>query len=166
MKKSVKEKRGFTLIELLIVIVILGIILFFLTGIIKKGIDAWYFVIDRAELMNQAHYALNRMLRELRQIKDKKSIYYATSSTLTFQDTEDNFITYSCSGNILYRNDKILLDGVTNFSLQYFNINDTIILNPKVNPNTTDIYKIKVSISLQKGDYPLYMRTAIKPRNF
>lgn len=166
MKRITRTSFGFTLIEMVIVITVTAILALFLAGAIEKGVESWYFVADRSDLMTQTPYALNRMARELRYIKDSKSVYAAASNTITFTDANNNSITFSLSGNTIYRNNDILLDGVAAFSLQYSDANGNIIVAPLVNPAKTDIRKIKIFIRTQKGSNPLDMETTLKPRNF
>ncbi len=158
----IKQNRldsGVSLIELIIVMILVSILALFLAAPIQKGIESWYFVMDRADLMTQSHYGINRMMRELRQIKDYQSISVANTTSITFIDIKNNTITYSLSGGVIYRNANILLDGVTTFSLQYLDINGTIATAPK------NIRKIKVTVRIQKGTNPIDMETTIKPRN-
>jgi len=158
-------KVGFSLIELVIVMLLTAILGLFLATAISNGVDAWYFVMDKNELMTQTPYSLNRIARELRQIKDLKSVYAASSNSITFTDTNSVSITYNLSSNTVYRNSNVLIDGVTSFSLLYYDANGNIIASPVVNPANTNIRRIKVSITTQKGSNSLSMETIVRPRN-
>lgn len=160
-----RKNKGFTLIELTVVLVLAGILALFLSGALNKGIESWYFVADRSDLMAQTPYALNRIARELRYIKDSKSVYAAGASSITFNDASSSSITYNLSGGSIYRNGNPLLDGVTNFSLQYLDANGNIIATPVINPSATNIRKIRISVTVQKGNNPFSMETIVKPRN-
>lgn len=147
------------------VMTLVGILGLFLAWAISGGIEAWNFVMDKNELMTQTPYALSRMARELRQIKDTRSVYLANSTSITFKDTDGNSITYNLVDNILYRNNYPLIDGVANFSLLYYDRNGNIISQPSVNPADTNIRKIKIIITNQKTTNFFSLETLIQPRN-
>ncbi len=145
--------------------ILVAILALFLAGVINKGVESWYFVVDRADLMTQMPYALNRIVRELRYIKNPTSITIATSTVIAFIDIDNNSVTYNLSGTTVYRNGIPLLSGVTNFTLQYLDNNGNIISIPRVSPSPTDIRKIKVSLTTNKGNNPVNMQSMVRPRN-
>ncbi|MGE4357831.1 MAG: type II secretion system protein J [Candidatus Omnitrophota bacterium] len=143
------KKTGFTLIELIIVIVLTGILALFLAGVIRKGVEAWYFVVDKAELITQTPYVLNRLAREIR---TAQNITSALSNSISFVDSQGNTITYTVSSGILYRNGNEFLDGVVDFSLQY-------------SPSSSNIKIVTVTLERNKEAYSILMRTGVKRRN-
>ena len=72
--------KGFTLIELIIVITIIGIITGVVGFILFGAVDAWMFKFNRADLLADGRLAVNRMVREIREIKDDDSVTTASSS--------------------------------------------------------------------------------------
>lgn len=142
------KKLGFTLLELIIVIVLVGIVVFFLAGIIQQIVESWYFVVDKEELSIQAPYALNRLVRELR---TANTVTSALSNSITFRDYQNNVYMYYLSNGVLYRNGKEILDGITNFSLQYY-------------PSSSNIERVIINLERSKGAYILPLRTGVKLR--
>lgn len=153
------------MLELVVVIILTSILGLFLAWAISGGVEAWYFIMDKNDLMTKTPYALNRMAREIRQIKDAKSVYTANSTRITFNDVNSNSLTYDFLSSTVYRNAKALIDGVTSFSLLYYDKNGNIITLPVVNPGNTNIRRIKISITTQKGNNSFGMETLVSPRN-
>lgn len=60
--------RGFTLVELILVIVVLGIVALATTSYIGLGSRIYVETADRDRLLNQSRFAIERMVRELRNV--------------------------------------------------------------------------------------------------
>ncbi|MCM8778345.1 MAG: prepilin-type N-terminal cleavage/methylation domain-containing protein [Candidatus Omnitrophica bacterium] len=148
MRYYLNKSVGFTLLELVMVMALMGILIFFLSGVIRKGVEAWYFVVDKEELSLQTSYALNRLVRELR---TAQNIISASENYISFTDYQNNTFNYYISQEILYRNGKEILDGIIDFSLHYY-------------PSNDNIRRITISLERSKGAYSLLLRTGVKIR--
>lgn len=158
--------KGVTLIELIIVIVIVGILVGVSAMYVREVIDLWNVVSFRNELVSQARIAVLRMTREVRQIANSTAVYTANSSALRFFDADTNDITYclanynqntgncTCAGNGTYvcRNNQVLLSGVSNFTLTYYNLENNVVAAPKVYPNQTEIRRVSVGFNISQGN--------------
>jgi MSHA biogenesis protein MshO len=66
-RKLINNNSGFTLLELIIVIVILGIMAFSLSGVIKTSVYGYIDAKDRNRLSQSAKWIIERISRELRE---------------------------------------------------------------------------------------------------
>ncbi|MCM8784373.1 MAG: type II secretion system protein [Candidatus Omnitrophica bacterium] len=148
MRGNLNKKSGFTLLELVIVIALVGILALFLAEVIRRGVESWYFVMDKEELALQTPYVLTRLVRELR---TANTVTSALGNTIVFKDYQNNTFNYALFGNVLYRNGSPLLDGVTNFSLQYY-------------PSSSNIRMVTISLQRSKGAYSLSLQSGAKLR--
>lgn len=111
MERSMRKKRkGFTIIELVMVISIAGILFGILAPIMKTTIDAYFFVNSREAVLSDARLAMNRMVREIRQIKEPSDISTMNSSEIQFTDINDNVVNFRQSGTSLQRNGNVLAE--------------------------------------------------------
>jgi type II secretory pathway pseudopilin PulG len=107
---------GITLIELVITMVLIGIIAYIVATALSTGIKA-YFVTDlRKEALDQARIAMERMAREIRNVRDNTSITAADADTFTFTDTDGTLITFELSGTNLMRNTNTLSVGISSLA--------------------------------------------------
>jgi prepilin-type N-terminal cleavage/methylation domain-containing protein len=90
---AVKKSCGFTLVELVITIVLLGLLASVGTGMLSDSFSTTYMVNASQSNQAQARYAMERLVREIREIKYNSStsqycidtISWAGSSSLTFK---------------------------------------------------------------------------------
>ncbi|MFA6217422.1 MAG: prepilin-type N-terminal cleavage/methylation domain-containing protein [Candidatus Omnitrophota bacterium] len=146
----VQRKKAVTLIELVTVMVIVGVLTATSSLYVKGVIDLWRFISFRSESVSQGRMALMRMSREMRQIKDALSVYTAGSSEFRFMDVSDTMIRYRFSGNALIRGsntiENVLVSGLSAVTFTYYNANNAPIASPLLNPQESDIYRIKIAM--------------------
>ncbi|HIE44223.1 MAG TPA: prepilin-type N-terminal cleavage/methylation domain-containing protein [Candidatus Omnitrophica bacterium] len=178
-----KKEIGFTLLELLISIAITVIVLgaMYFTFII--GFKKWDYLNTLEKMNKEGSFALQRMVRELRQA----TALYSTSQ-LTTSDTEIIFNldinpadTYPIEetlhyyrdpvDNLLMReiiggNSSLLARNVSSFTLTYYpqgdNQNPT---SPSDINDVTDVGLIKINLSLQSDNQSVSLETGIQIRN-
>jgi hypothetical protein len=92
------------------VIVITGILFGIIGLIMKNSIDAYFFVNSREVTLSDGRLAINRMVREIRQIRDPSDITTMTATELQFTDIDDNVINFRQNGTDLERNGNILAE--------------------------------------------------------
>lgn len=151
---------GVTLIELTMVIVIVGVLAGASSMYIKETIDLWRFLSFRNEVVAQGRTALIRMEREMRQVKDKDSISTASATQFQFTDINDNSINFYLSGNNLMRNSDILANNVTTLNFTYFDRDNTTPV-----ADTSQIYRITITLGIQSGNQSNTLRSQVYPRN-
>lgn len=161
-------KRGFTLIELIIVVVILAVIAGITVNIIYNASDAWQFIKLRKDISQQTRVAMERMVRQIRLIRNSQSVLIANNRTISFYDNSGITVTFLWSGNqgdSLFQGSNPLAENVSNFNLEYRDINDTL-LNPPILSPTTNIWRIIIDLTLTKEGQSITLRSEVHPMNF
>lgn len=150
--------EGVTLTELVMVIVILGILAAFVGPVLYNAMRAY----DRVEASNatqaKLRYAMERMTREIREIRRNSTntagfdVATMTQSTLGFFKNDGTQVLISRTSSFINMSyvppggstlTGLLLDQVNGFSLAYFQPNTTAVA-----ANTSSLAFIQVSVSL------------------
>jgi len=164
------NKRGFTLVELVIVITIVGIIAGVVGYILPAVVRGWTFKTNRNDLLSDGRLAMNRMAREIREIKDLTGVITASASQLRFLDIGDLDITYSLSGTDLNRTEdgaaNVLASSVSGLSFSYYDNGGNAVAVPLVSPSSTDIRRVRLNMTLTKNGENVYLQSDSTPRNF
>jgi prepilin-type N-terminal cleavage/methylation domain-containing protein len=161
---SLKKHYGFTLIELVIVITILSIIAGFGSEIISQAFTGYF---DSKYLIDadwQARVALERMQRDIREVRSPTDITTAAGSNLIFVDTSGNTITYSLSGTTLNRRTnanavQVLADGIQSIAFTYFDRNGVI------TATLANIRYITISLNITLNNTNYTVTTSVYGRN-
>ena len=100
-----KLKASFTLIELVTVIAILGILAGIGAPLAITLVESFDYSLYRKDLSEKSNFALRRISREIRRIKDDTSVHTATQTTFRFvvDDSGDHTIQFSLNGTNLER---------------------------------------------------------------
>jgi len=164
-------RKGFTLIELIIVITIIGIIAGVVGFILFGAVDAWTFKFNRADLLADGRLAVNRMVREIREIKDDDSVTTASSSEFRFTNAGNVDITYNLSSTVLNRTadsvTNVLAEDVSSLTFTYYDscASGATSITPTVGANT-NIRRVLIGLTLTKNGENVYVRSQSVPRNF
>ena len=160
---------GFTLIEIIMAIVVVGALAGGVMVFVTQGVDIWNFVTFRNDESAQARLALDRMVKEIRQVYDKASVTTASADDFNFVSYYNN-TTYNVefvkSGSNLMRNSDVLCDNVSSLQFQYYDINNNLLSTPLVLPDETDIRRIKITLTVTSGDQSITLKSQVYPRNF
>ncbi|MFA5362760.1 MAG: prepilin-type N-terminal cleavage/methylation domain-containing protein [Candidatus Omnitrophota bacterium] len=167
--------KGVTLFELVMVMVIVGIMAGVSSLYIRETVDLYRFLSFRSEVVSQGRLALMTMAREVRQVRDNFAVTAAGADEFRFTDIHeplDKTIKYSLSGNQLKRTlydengsqtaDNTLAAGVSALAFTYYDVNGTQI-TPVLQP--TNLYWVKISITLASGTQSKTLSTMVHPRN-
>jgi hypothetical protein len=106
----------------------------------------------------QARTGLERMKREIRDLKDRPSIAAFSATGLTFDDSSDATIAYALSGSDLLRNGDLLARGVTALTFTYWKANGTAASAPE------DLHLVEIDLTVASLGQSYRLETAIFPR--
>lgn len=156
------KKTGFTLTELIIVIILVGIIAGVVTPFIANSFSYW--VITRAErdAIFGSRLALNRMVREIRQIKNVSSIGNYTATQFSYTDINNNSMDFRQSGASLYRNTDELSDKLQDPGGLEFTYLDQ---NGTVTATQGNIRMVRIQLILESGEAKVTIRSLARFRN-
>lgn len=128
-----KKQQGFTLIELVMVIVLLTIIAAISSKIISQGLSAYLTGKNAIDAIWQGEFAMERMARNIAQVRSANDIAVQSSSEFSFTDINGNSIDYKLSGSSLLYNTQILADGINSLSFGYYDKNGSSVGSSSIN---------------------------------
>ncbi len=163
--KRVLNNAGMTLMEMILVISLASILISASVVFLQPVLDSWTLAQSRSEGLNQAQYALGRMSSEIAALKDSSSVVTASASEFRFIDVDSNNIRYYLSGTNLMRNSDVLARGVQSLAFSYTNISEASVSAPAVSPSATDLWRVAVRVSVQKGEQSVTLESKVQPRN-
>lgn len=182
-----RNEKGVTLIEIILSVIIIGIIgiiaaeaFLYSTRSVMTG-DA----VREATQVNRL--AMDRMIREMRNVRNNLCVATATANTFSFVDSNNKTITYSwsgTSGDPLLRTENAttntIVGSVNSLAFTYYDSADPPVditaLPPTVcaSPNTcsttvctaTNIWQIKIDLTVISGGETVEIRSQVHPRGF
>jgi len=165
------SKKGFTLVEFILVIVLTAIIALTLSILIGEVTKTYTFIRVRGTGLSDSRLAIDRMVREIRQIASITSIYSATPEILRFGNVNGEVITFEKVGTNLLRNNDLLADNVEVLNFEYRDINNNVLLAAVVNdPGTpaaeeTNIWRIIINLTVTRLNERVKFQDQVHPRN-
>lgn len=175
------NQKGATLIEMILGIVIIGILAYVVSDAFVYTSRSVLTANLAREATQSGRLAVDRMVREIRNVRNDRCVAAADSRTFTFIDTSNNTVAFSWSGVAgapLMRNADILADQVTSLIFTYFDNNEPApgaIGVPIVcgSPNTclpacaaTNIWSVNIDLTTQSGTETMAFRSQVHPVNF
>lgn len=170
------SNRGFTIIEIVMAIVLVGIFGWGVSLYITQVVDSWKFLTQRYELEQNGKLAMDFIIRDIREIDIDGSgdpqISSASDGSITFTTADGETITYSYSGNTIYKaisgNSQPLVKNVSSFRIRYYNKNYS-----EISPGggllsqgeKSQIWYLYVRFVLTAGDQTAVYSSYIFPRN-
>lgn len=174
-----KQASGMTLIELLIVVVILGVISAGFVTPLSAGLDLWNTIRLREEQVAPAMIGMERMVREIRWVKDDRSVVTATASQLTFtsglddvpttieyQDGQDLLVMYYNNPEDYNDGSPPLVENVTSCTFTYLKMDGTAAAPIVGAAEPTDIWSIRAAFTVGTGADSVSLQETIHPRSF
>jgi type II secretory pathway pseudopilin PulG len=158
------RRQSFTLIELVMVITVVGIVSILLAPFISTAVDAWIFNNSERDVIFSGRLAMNRMVREIRRIKNTSSITTFTQTEFDFVDISNTRIDFRQSAASLLRNNDELADKLANpGGLTFTYLQST---NPDVvAAQKQDIRIVRIRLQLILGDSALNIQSSVRLRN-
>jgi prepilin-type N-terminal cleavage/methylation domain-containing protein len=154
------RQKGFTLIELIIVIVILGIIGVVGSKLLVQGLNSTKTEQNVTDALWQGQLSIERMARDIRQVRSANDITTRSASDLAFTDIGGNAIEYQLSGTDLLRNTQTIGNGVSALAFTYKDNNNTT-----VNSGTSTIAYIIISLTITQNNTNFTLTSAVYLRD-
>ncbi len=154
------DRRGFTLIELILGVVLLGIVSLALTSAFVPTMQTSVSVDTRKDALQNARLAMERMLREIREVRSITAGFTATN--LTFTGPANIPVTYSWSGVVqdpLRRDADDLACCVQSFALTYLKKDGSAATAP------AEVWRIQADLQVMVGGEKVELRSEVNPRN-
>ena len=158
-----KLLRSYTLFELIMVMVLIGVIFFVTAPLMIEVGRNWQLASNRNVLSENGMVALDRVVREIRNLKDKNSILAASDSSFQFIDVNNETVTFSRSGNYLMRNSSQLASNVSSLTFTYYDAAGGVVALPTVGSGT-NIHNVTVDISFSSAGTSLNLESGVYPR--
>lgn len=168
-------QAGFTLIEIVITLVLVAIIAGVTGMLILQGSQAFVSGERRSDATNQARVALERMLREIRTIREAGAIMPLgnPASLIGFTDLNGSIICFAhnAATSVLERTEGAcppaglfvpvpLANDATAFQVQYFDKAGALAATP------AQVWQIQFDLTVTKNSEPQTVRARVYPRNF
>lgn len=149
---------GFTLVELIMVIVIVGALAGGAAIFVNSAVKVWNLITFRNDEVVSARLALDRMVREMRELVATDGIYNDTNSTRFHFQHISGDIAYSRSGNNLMRNSDTLATGISSLGFTYYNVNGTLTTTP------SQVRRVNIGMTITSGSESLSVNSQVYPR--
>ncbi|MBI2083292.1 MAG: prepilin-type N-terminal cleavage/methylation domain-containing protein [Deltaproteobacteria bacterium] len=153
------NSKGFTLIELILAMTLLGIIVVVSGVLMGRGVDAFRFVTDRTDVVQQARLAMTRVQKELELLKE---VQVASPDRVVFLDETLSPVEFRLDGTDLRQGNDILASGIQNLRMTYYQSNGN---ETSAAPQVRRIH-IDMTLQTERGSGTLDLRTDIFPRNY
>lgn len=175
------NQKGATLIELILSIIIISIVVYVVTDAFVYSSKSILTGNSARDATQSGRLAIDRMVREIRDVRDNKCVGAATGTSFSFMDAGNNAVafTWAGAGAPLMRNGDVLVDHVSNLTLKYFDSadppNDITATPPTVcaAPNTclstcasTNIWSVSIDLITQSGTETMEFRSQVHPVSF
>lgn len=155
---------GFTLIELVISIVIVGVLSLFVSSFIFYEVNSFVFSTSRQQTVQDSRWALQLILKDLRQIATPDSILYASADSLSFYNVDTDIVTYTYSSNQILRNGDLLLSSVDSCGFRFYDNEGDILSSPV--GDVTDVYLFSIRFTTSSHNNATKFSSKCVPRNF
>lgn len=150
--------------ELTLVIVITAVVAGFSARLLTSGVDMFDYLNTRKEALESSRMALQRMVKEVRQVSATSAIQKATTDTLRFVNINNSSVQLRYANQCILLNNQVLIDQISGFGFSFYNANGTLLSFPITNPAL--IWRIRLSFTRAGRSQPMTWREDIVPRNF
>lgn len=153
---------GFSLVELITVLVILGIVASAGALTMSRSFNAYFSGRDITRADWQGRLALERMTRDLREVRSPTDITTMTATQITYTDIFGNAITYTLGGTTLTRNGTALAGNISALNLSYLQRN-----GQTTAATAAQVYYITVQATVTSiNNISVIYHDTVKPRSF
>lgn len=167
--RNLSDNKGFTIIELVITMVLIGIVAYIAADAMSTGFKAFFVTDNRKEALDQARIAMERMTREIRNVRSSSDIGTANPTEFCFINIEGTRVSFRYSANAITREEPAVCPGsggntlansVTGFSFSYLQSNGSPDPTP---PNNTK--RITINLTTTISGESVTLQSEVWPRN-
>ncbi|MCK5450821.1 MAG: type II secretion system protein, partial [Candidatus Omnitrophica bacterium] len=112
-----RDTRGFTLLEAVLIIAILGIIVTAISPLFRTVVEGRDEQDRRLELLQASRIGMDEMVRNIR---TATVFTTANASRIDFENWNAVDIEYKLTGNVLKKDNNVLLENVDNLTFTYY----------------------------------------------
>ena len=169
------NQRGVTLIELVIGMVLMGIVALVVANALSTGIKGNLTTDNRKEALDQARVAMERMTREIRNLRSNNAadLSVANENTFTFVATSGASISFALSGGNINRTSGTTNTLATGISIGTFSSGIfTYVLSDGITetqtptpPQMLTIKRIKIDFKATSSIESVSLQSEVWPRN-
>ena len=170
------NRKGITLIELVIGMVLMGIVALVVANALSTGITGFFTIDYRKESLDQARLAMERMAREIRNLRNNTSVTTSSATQFCFYDVNNTLINFSLQGADIKReeagdcnaggpNETTLATTITATApslFQYFRP-DGVTSDATFSPENTRL--IRITLTSTTSGEAVQLQTEVWPRN-
>ena len=147
---------------------LIGIIAFLVADAMSTGFRAFFTTDSRKEALDQARIAMERMTREIRNLRDSDDVIASSTSQFNFTDVNGSNIDFNYSSPNITRNSATLATNITSFSFAYIRADGTsdasFVDSDPDNP-ATDAKRIRITVTAMVSNEPVTLQSEVWPRN-
>lgn len=141
------NEKGISLTEVLIFLLLSVLVLGAIYNLFSGSLTIWQKGEDIADIQNEARFAMDKMVKEIRMIKTINN-NETTQTVLSFTTPEET-VTYQQQDSKLIRNGQIIARYVSNIRFDYFGTNLATYTGSAYN---ADVRLIRINLTVAKGD--------------
>jgi prepilin-type N-terminal cleavage/methylation domain-containing protein len=170
-----RNERGVTLIEMILSIVLIGIIGVIASSVFLYSTRSVLTGNNVREATQVNRMAMDRMVREIRNVVDNTRVVAADATTFEFVNVDGNTVQFQLTGTDLNRVftvppnppvTDLLAANVSASPFAYLNTTGGNIPAPAVAPAATDIWWVQITLSVGSGSDTVQFRSRVHPRSF
>jgi prepilin-type N-terminal cleavage/methylation domain-containing protein len=171
--RSTRLATGFTLIEMIIVITILALVAAAGALMLGRGFESWQLARETGEVGWQGRVALERLTRELRDIRSATAADLEISATqIKYVDVDGQPVCFYLAGTQILRSrdgpggtcgttsPQPLADNASGLGFQYYQRDGTVAATP------AQVFYVALSFQVTSGQAAETWRTSVQPRRF
>ncbi len=160
--------KGFTLIELVMTMVLIGVIAYIVASAMSTGLKAYFTTDFRKEALDQARIAMERMTREIRNVKSNTDISTANATTFTFVDTSGTTISFALNAGNINRTSgatNTLAAGISSAGIFTYVLSTGATTQSPVPAEILLIKRVKIDITATKNTESVTLQSEVWPRS-
>ncbi|MBI3610612.1 MAG: prepilin-type N-terminal cleavage/methylation domain-containing protein [Nitrospirae bacterium] len=175
-----KNERGVTLIEMIFSIILIGVIGIVASNVFLFSTKSVLTGNNVREATQVNRLAMDRMIREIRNVRDNKCVQTAAAADFKFVDGQNNTVEFSWAGAgapLLRNTTDTLVGNVSSLAFTYYNNADppvnitalppTVCATPcAASCTATNIWSINIDLTTQSGTETMQLRSQVHPRSF